>query len=214
MEREWGESKRNNGLKASQSQSIMRDTAKWPKGGVVTPLESLLFISIRRFVFLLVSRSTTTHFSLCFLCFYFDVLLQFVRPANAFDTGNYLHAVRGSNKLINAYMPSAQQSGPQWLKTRRLCVDCRLKKIDCGAKLNTIWLLGLFYCCFYGSFASGSCCCCGSFVINSSATTCGLEASLATWAGCLKWDTLGYSPWLCDFWLGFELLNGRRFEHY
>lgn len=123
MEREWGESKRNNGLKASQSQSILRDTAKWPKGGVVTPLESLLFISIRRFVFLLVSRSTTTHFSLCFLCFYFDVLLQFVRPANAFDTGNYLHAVRGSNKLINAYMPSAQQSGPQRLKTRRVCVD-------------------------------------------------------------------------------------------
>lgn len=125
MEREWGESKRNNWLKASQSQSIMRDTAKWPKGGVVTPLESPLFNSIRRFVFLLVSRSTTTHFSLCFLCFYFDVLLQFVRPANAFDTGNYLHAVRGSNKLINAYMPSAQQSGPQRLKTRRPCVDWR-----------------------------------------------------------------------------------------
>lgn len=129
-----GKNKRNNGLKASQSQSIMRDTAKWPKGGVVTPLESFLFIS---FVFLLVSRSTTTHFSLCFLCFYFDVLLQFVRPANAFDTGNYLHAVRGSNKLINAYMPSAQQSGPQRLKSVD-CVDCRLKKIDCGAKLNTI----------------------------------------------------------------------------
>lgn len=58
--------------------------------------------SIRRFVFFLVSRSTT--FLVMFLCFYFDVLLQFVRPANAFDTGNYLHAVRGSNKLINAYM--------------------------------------------------------------------------------------------------------------
>lgn len=127
--REWGENKRNNGLKASQSQSIMRDTAKWPKGGVVTPLVSPLFLwklrSIRRFVFLLASRSTT-YFSLCFLCFYFDVLLQFVRPANAFDTGNYLHAVRGSNKLINAYMPSAQQSGPQRLKTRRLCGLCGL----------------------------------------------------------------------------------------
>lgn len=115
--REWGENKRNNGLKASQSQSIMRDTAKWPKGGVVTPWSPLFLWKLRsiwRFVFLLASRSTT-HFSLCFLCFYFDVLLQFVRPANAFDTGNYLHAVRGSNKLINAYMPSAQQSGPERL---------------------------------------------------------------------------------------------------
>lgn len=118
-------------------------------------------------------------FTFSFLCSYFDVLLQFVRPANAFDTGNYLHAVRGSNKLINAYM-----------KSKKKTLEQTLSKIDCGTKLNTRFDYSrviLLYLRFYGSFASGSCRgCCWQFGNKQfgQGTTCGQkERPLNVWVG-------------------------------